>query len=141
MRKILLVAGVIFGMGLSQATFADSAAKKPTQCPSVASIQAVGIKDHTQEVAEGSGIWYSSNISEKYDTQDSWTFLIGKIKADSEEEAYDKATKGLQSLQFYDGPKKGPAGRWVCRYVSTEGYVAVAANPPIMNDKAMLLNH
>lgn len=135
MKKYLIASLLPLALFLTNATFA-ALTPEPQVCPSEAAIKAVGVSRNT--VQDDDGLWLTGRRNQKYGTQDSWTFVIGKIPASTASEAYDKAAVAMPSLSFQFGPLNGPLGKWVCYYSTAQGYTAVAANPPIADSARMM---
>lgn len=99
------------------------ATSKPTQCPSVAAIQAVGVDstgfiDWTWEAA--------TSEDHPYDTDHSWFFSINHECSlfDSCKEPTNllaKANAALTSLKFVEGPIQ-EGNSWACHYSVNDDY-------------------
>ena len=113
-------------LSLSQISFSDPA--KPNNCPTVTALQAVGINFMHQD----GDIWYGSVASVNYDTNETWSFVIGEFKATQENDALVKANKALSSLTLTQGPlpfNMNGKDSWVCLYKDQSGHLASAVTP------------
>jgi len=101
---------------------------KPEKCPSVSSIQSVGVNS-----AEGSGgMWDAFQKKANYDTTDEWSFFIGVFSASDADDALNQARNSLTTLTFTDGPHQLPVpGGWICMYQDNATHLAVAGTPPM----------
>ena len=104
---------------------------KPKKCPTAASIQAEGLSNELV-VQDSDGTWVVGLMQSDYGTKYSWTFVVGKIEADDENDAFDKATASLSSLAFARGPIAiSQISKWGCAYTNDENYPAVAVSPSL----------
>ena len=100
-----------FAILVSQASFATMP-PKPAKCPDASAIRSVGIELVQRD---NDGTWVGGVQANKYQTNDLWTFIVGKIPANNETDARTKALKSLNSLRFIQGPFANPQYNvWVC---------------------------
>jgi hypothetical protein len=102
---------------------------KPAKCPGASSIASFGV-----DVVESDkdGTWVAGVLSNNYDTQNAWTFALGKISARNANEARDKAMDSLGSLSFRYGPVAVEQYNvWACLYGTAEGYMGVTITPQL----------
>lgn len=131
--KKQIFAATALGLCLSLTQIAQAApTPEPQVCPSVAAIQAIGVSRNV--VQDNDGLWMAGRRDQKYNTNNDWTFILGKIPAPTASSAYNRAVVALQSLNFQLGPLNGPLGKWICWYSTSQGFTAVAINPPIANN-------
>lgn len=103
----------------------------PITCPSVDSIQQVGVSNLNQV---GSKQWIARQNSSTYFTTQLWTFMIGRINAQNTNEALTIANRSLNHLEIleayilssFDPPI------YVCDYRSDE-MTAIAFTPSDTN--------
>ncbi len=101
----------------------------PEKCPGESAIAAVGIESVANIVGS---IWAAGVMSNNYDTTDAWSFAVAGIYASDEDEAREKATESLSSLQYVAGPISIPiVDAWGCLYQTSQGYQAVTITPPL----------
>jgi len=115
MKKIITVLTVLSALNVTGIATANAA----SSCPSVQAITAVGIKDGFYN---GEQSWVVGAMDNSYDTKVKWSFVI-QVKANNKNEAMDKATKSLKTMQYKMGPMnldnlKG------CIYKTDIGYAA-----------------
>jgi hypothetical protein len=80
----------------------------------------------------GDGSWAVGLMQNKYDTNDSWTFIIGRIGARNKNEAFEKAKAALASLTFNQGPVLATQiNRWECGYSNSAGFIAITVTPDL----------
>lgn len=105
---------------------------KPTSCPSLASIKAVGIQHvERKKVGEGWIAWSKNG----YSTDEKWFFSILKVSGPNKNKAMNEARNKLNDLVTVYGPEKVEPGKWGCLYFSPNGHMedmASAFTPPIM---------
>jgi hypothetical protein len=100
---------------------------KPEKCPGATTFQNVAF-DAAQK--DNQGNWVAGVMSNKYDTKDTWTFVVAKIKATSESDAIAKATASLKTVKFIYGPLPNEEYNiWGCVYSTAAGYPAVSVTP------------
>lgn len=116
---------------LAAATTANALPGKPAKCPAVNSLIIGGVS--RQVVEKGSdGFWAAGIRKNKYDTKETWTFVIGRILASDANDAYTKAAGSLNSLSFIQGPVYvAQTGKWTCYYNTAPGYLGVTVSPSI----------
>jgi len=106
---------------------AHASAVAPTQCPSVAAIQSTKF---WIEKERGDEDFYAIQENKNYDSTEptsEWTFYLRRIKAASLEQAYHNANLALDTLNFKNGPSRGPfRGSYLCNYEVGFGYSAYA---------------
>lgn len=141
MKKNLLIAtSFVLASLFNSIASAAMQGPEPQICPSVASIRAVGVSRVVFQ--DNELFWVAGRRDQKYGTPNDWTFLIGRIVAANIDDAYQKATLGLNSLKLEIGPVTGPVGKWVCFYSTSQGYPAAAINPNIASNQfSLVLNH
>lgn len=132
MKKIAFIIPFSFAL-LNTVSYANEISK-PEKCPSAAAIQAVGLNKAWVQKDKESGSWLAFRLDELYDTNDHWTFAVGKIPASDADDAFLKATEGLKSLKQILGPIPYVQGKWMCGYFTQENYVAVAVTPAVGYD-------
>lgn len=104
---------------------------KPVKCPSEDAIRAGGLSKEVVE-QDKDGTWLVALIKSKYDTKDSWSFVVGKIPATDRAEAYRKAVASLATVTFKQGPLPvTQIKRWACMYGTSQNYIAVAVTPDL----------
>ena len=118
--------GIMFLLGICLVSISHAI---PSNCPSVAQIQSVGLSVNL--VRDNNGKWYAGRTAEHYGTLELWTFVIGQISAANSAGALDEAYEGLSTLVYKFGPVKGPANKWGCIYDNDQGYVSGAITPPV----------
>lgn len=102
---------------------------RPDRCPLADQIRSAGLEKNITE-QDSDGLWAVARMKASYGTKAEWTFVVGKIAAGGPDDAFNKATASLGSLQFLNGPQYFPQiSRWVCKYSTTAGYAAVAVTP------------
>ena len=121
----------VLASALLAATTAYASPAKPAVCPEASAIKAGGV-ELAQKAQDGT--WVAAVISNKYSTKDSWTFVIGKIKATDEDDATTKALAAMKSLKFTQGPfpvkVQGYEG-WACAFTDNKNYPAVTVTPAL----------
>lgn len=99
MKNKLLILAVSASLLLLSITSQSAILKsKPEKCPSVSSIIAMGIDVEPY----GDEIWYARKTN-RYDTNEEWSFLFPVIAKDSED-ALTHARALLSTLSFDEGP-------------------------------------
>ncbi|KTC85438.1 DUF4949 domain-containing protein [Legionella drozanskii] len=124
MTAKIISAALLFS--LSQISF--SAPEKPNNCPTVAALQGVGINFMHKD----GDIWYGSVASVNFDTNETWSLVIGEFKAKHEKDAQAKANEALSSLTLTQGPlpfNMNGKDSWVCLYKDQSGHLASAVTP------------
>lgn len=102
---------------------------KPAMCPDASALQGVSL-DVVQRDKDGT--WAGAVISNKYNTTDKWTFVIGKIPASDEGEARTKAADAMTSLKFDMGPVAVQQFNvWACLYSNAKNYPAITITPAL----------
>ena len=125
MKTKLILAATL----LAFSTLAQAMPVKPAKCPSPASLAANGLNRNTVAL-DRDGLWAVGMMKNKYDTRDPWTFVIGRIRANNADDAFQKATANLSSLSFQVGPiAVERINRWGCGYNTAAGYTASAFTP------------
>ncbi|KTD52621.1 hemin binding protein [Legionella quinlivanii] len=116
-----------FSLALLVSSSAFAFNESPEKCPSVESLQAIGISDAI-DIDLG---WVGLNWSNYYDTQDKWTFgiYVGQVKG--KEVAIKKGNRLIKSIKSSGGPT--PDGYlWACEYQNPQGQpIAMAITPPV----------
>lgn len=116
-KKIAVISLFCATVNLAYAT------SKPSQCPSVAAIQAYGV-DTTGSI---DWTWIASiNEDQPYDTDHSWFYSMNhecSMFESCEEPAnfLAKANTALTSLKFVEGPVKD-GNSWICYYSVKDDY-------------------
>jgi hypothetical protein len=106
---------------------ANAMPPKPAKCPDPSAIANVGF-DVVEK--DNQGTWVAGVMSNPFNTQDNWTFVVGKIKATSQSDARAKATASLKTLKFIQGPIAiEQYNVWGCAYGTAVGYPAVSITP------------
>ena len=137
MKRLIIAASIL---ALSAA--AHALPSKPAKCPSVDSIRAVGLSTDAVEQDRNDGTWAVGFWRSKYDTVDSWSFIIGKIPARNNIEAYEKAKAALASISFKSGPvAAAQINRWMCGYNNNANFVAVSVTPDLRSGKLNSVTH
>lgn len=99
---------------------------KPEQCPSVASLKAVGIQ--LNEVFETYiGRWETRTVN-KFNTNNYWYFDIARIHANDQNEAHQKANDTLSTMILTSGEPKWyppPVDHWMCEYFAWPLYIVI----------------
>ncbi len=112
---------------------AVNCAASELECPQVMAIQKVGLNQVNLDAKHS---WTASyQPFHQYDTNEKWTFIIGNDgpnnKAATKDEAMSKASTGLQTLSYLQGPIYG-GGFKICHYATKlKGVEAAAITPPI----------
>src|SRR5580700_11144562 len=99
MKKYFIATSLSLALMGSQSSFAMP--PKPAKCPSINALQSASLEAAGQEE---NGSWDVGTLHNNYDTNDAWTFMMGKIVANSEQDALKEATASLKSLTFQAGP-------------------------------------
>lgn len=123
--KLIFTASLL---AFSVSTLAGMPAK-PKKCPTAANISSTEL---TRDVVvqDQDGSWVVGVMSNAYGTKNNWTFVIGKIEADDEDDAFNKASASLSSLSLMRGPIAiQQISKWGCAYGNDENYPAVAVTP------------
>ncbi|MBI2786298.1 MAG: hypothetical protein HYX60_08355 [Legionella longbeachae] len=84
------------------------------------------------EIIKEDGNWYGAVKSNKYDTTDAWTFVIGAFRANDENDAKQKALRAVNSLTFLRGPEGLDVNgqeSWICLYNDRSGHRAATITP------------
>lgn len=116
---------------LALATTANALPNKPAKCPGVGSLIIGGLSRQSVEKA-ADGLWAVGLRKNKYDTKDTWTFVVGRIIASDANDAYTKAAGSLNSLSLIQGPiYVAQTGKWTCYFNTAPGYLAVTVSPSI----------
>lgn len=103
-------------------------AAKPEHCPGVSAINAV--KYRQSNVKEDKDAWTMSSGIRQFDTKEAWMLILYGIKAENQQEAFDKGLASLKSLTYQQGPEEVMLDAWACTYRTNEGYVAIAMTLP-----------
>lgn len=123
---------------LSQFGFAANTTK-PTSCPSVPALQAIGSIDTVKENDQ----WYGAVKSNNFGTQDQWTFAIGSFSATDENDAKQQALNAISSLTFITGPvafNVEGQDRWVCLYKDSSGHTAGTITPVMPTFRSWIIH-
>lgn len=104
---------------------------KPDKCPIAAAIQAAGLNEEV--IIQGpDGKWVTGMMQNRYDTHNSWSFIVGNITAANPQDAFNKAIASLSTLNFQQGPDISRRLRkWVCTYSNQTGYKTIAVTPDL----------
>lgn len=123
MKKISMIGSVILLSLFYQNV--QAIPQKPDQCPSVNAIKARGLDLVDLEI-DG---WVAGVLSEQYDSNVPFTFVIGFMRAKKAEDAKSMALDALPNLVFENGPTYDELTKhWVCNYHAL-GYRAEAWTP------------
>ena len=114
MKKILLC--TLAALSVTPITWAQQ--PRPEGCPSINAIQTVGF-----DSAGKDNDHYSVCQTSNYDTSNKWTFVIWRVNASSQYEAYSKAIAALATLSGSPEPEY-LNGHFVCRYNIGDAYTA-----------------
>lgn len=124
--KIKIISALFF-YTFSQFSFADLAGK-PENCPSVASLQSVGVSQFLNQA----GQWFGVVKSDSFDTNNKWTVVYGPYKAENEEDMNEQIADTLENLIFKMGPIPGHINNsWICAYQDDSRHVAAAITPEL----------
>lgn len=127
MKKQFLTAFSIIMMSTSVYATPAGAGK----CPGVAAINAAGLSTNAIE-RDANGLWAVAMMKHKYDTNVTWTFVVGNIMATDAADAHRKATASLTSLNYVKGPYPVPnINKWACAYSTGPGYPARSVTPAL----------
>ena len=137
--KLLSAALVIL---IAQTSLAVSR-NEPYTCPSVGAIKNIGISNISKDDDLPSNEWIGVELSNRYGTNDYWTFAIGGFEGKDRSEILAKANAAIVTLTFEGGPylsMRGEDTEWVCEYASKAGSakLAVAITPPLNLNAAEL---
>ena len=115
----------------------------PYTCPSVDTIKNIGISNTSKDDDLPSNEWIGVELSNRYGTNDYWTFAIGGFEGKDRSEILAKANAAISTLTFEGGPylsMRGEDTEWVCEYASKDGSAkfAVAITPPLKLNTAEL---
>ncbi|HTM63242.1 MAG TPA: hypothetical protein VL360_01925 [Gammaproteobacteria bacterium] len=130
MKKLLLASVAILA---AQAGFAAS--QEPTSCPTVASIQNIGVSSAWQDTEKGT--WVGVEWKNSFNTDFDWTFGIGEFYSDKGDakDVIEQANKALPNLTAASAPMKGRDEKgnlvWVCYYSGVRGIYGMAITPAI----------
>lgn len=126
MQLIKYINVFILSLLLSQG--AHALPPKPDHCPSIEAIVARGV-DVAGQQYDG---WAAGVLSENYDTDLPFTFVVGFFQVQDEESAKAKAKQVLPHLVFQEGPFYNELSDiWLCNYNTGTpfGYIASAWTP------------
>lgn len=112
---------------ITPAINAQSSFKK---CPDVSVIQGAASNFTVKKYDENYNVWYAYQ-NNKFDTKDTWTFMIAEVHAKNEYEARKKFMVSLVGLRFVKGAN-GENGSVLCYYNAVDGLKATAETPPII---------
>lgn len=127
MKKYFLASTLLLTFFILSTSFALT--NKPKKCPSETALKNSHFNFATPQGEKG---WVVADLQNKYDTDDSWTFLMFDIKGESEEEAIKIARNDVKNLTFSEGPiEYAQKDRWACIYQSTAGNYAASFTPLI----------
>lgn len=108
----------------------------PRKCPDVKLIRQVGINNRLFK--DSNGLWYGGRSSQYYNTNQHWTFIIGNISADDNDEAHRYANAALKTIRLDRGPMQGrDRNEYVCLYMNHLDYLALTVTPPLKQDDRM----
>jgi len=134
MKKSVVLMGMLSAMLLTSAH--ANFLKKPSKCPTMASIKQVGIQHARQSEVGSDWVAWSNN---NYNTNDLWMFIIISIEAKNESNALQKAQKMLPKFQHVGGPPIPEDDAYSCLYTTPmpqEKY-AIAITPPLITSTLM----
>ena len=120
LRKLLSIAV----LAVSLPAFAE----KPEHCPGVNAINA--IKYRLSNVKNENGTWTMTSGIRQFDTKEAWMLNVYGIKAENQNEAFEKALTSIKSLTYLQGPEEEMFNTWSCAYRTNDGYVAIAMTLP-----------
>jgi hypothetical protein len=124
--KLKLIASIV-STALLTVSAAHAMPAKPDKCPGANSLQSISFEAVEQD---NDGTWAAGVMGNNYDTKDRWTFVIGKIQANSESDAKAKAVEAAKSLKFRQGPLPiEQYGVWACVYSNAKNYPAITVTP------------
>lgn len=126
MKKLLLIPLLLLSFN------ADAyPPQPPKKCPSADEI-AKTTKTIIVTTPDPFGLWTVAFANNTYDTENTWTFVAGKMDAEDADDAQKKALQILNSLVFSDGPAQIPRmKRWRCTYSNDSNYVTVTTTPSL----------
>ena len=128
--KLTISTALLVGL-LTQPALASHQSPAPQACPNVTAIQSAGVNMARLSSMFG---WMVYNMKDNLGTPEQWSFVmyLGGA-ANDETDAIAKATVGLKTLAFVEGP--APADndhyRWSCVYRTDPGFYAGAVTPPV----------
>lgn len=102
-----------------------NAGSKPAKCPSIESIQAVGLGDVLPD-PYGWGLWTGTQTS-NYDTNEKWEYIITFTAALDENEAREIFTNAMKTLKLLQGPVISESGSWNCSYAMQSKRIRASA--------------
>lgn len=128
--KIILASAALVA---AQTVFAAS--QEPASCPTIASIQSVGVSSTYHEPEKGT--WIGVEWKNKFNTDFEWTFGVGEFDSDDGDvnKILEQANKAISRLSAGAGPMQGkdengkPA--WVCYYQGRHEIYAMAITPAV----------
>ncbi|WP_419419488.1 DUF4949 domain-containing protein [Legionella sp. D16C41] len=107
---------------------------KPTTCPSVEALAAIGVSDAISVTENDAGSWVAYQPSNSFETTNKWTLIVTSIEATNARDAINQANKALPSLNLIAGPEEVKGG-WGCVYASNDySLIADAITPPLLGD-------
>ena len=104
----LRLTGILIMSFIATCVFAN----KPTVCPSTSSIKETGLSNVEQINTVPQYAAYHISL---FNTEETWTFVIFPINADSKEQALYKGNQLLPTLSGNPSPEGGD-GTWFCDY-------------------------
>lgn len=109
--------------GLALFCSSVTAAPDPEVCPSAAAIKAEGVSYAYNLMLD---LYLTTNGSQ-YDTDKSWEFAIGIIRADDEDRALAQGNQVISTLSGQPLPQEIEPGTWACIYhIADNDYLAAA---------------
>lgn len=105
-RLMVLMSALIW------ANFSFANHSQPDACPSINSIQSIGLS-MSSEISQGVYLAYNLN---HYNSSSNWVFIIGPIMAEDEERAIVEGNKSLSLLSGNPAPVDDGDGNWFCEY-------------------------
>lgn len=105
-----IIATIIGTLVLAGSAFA--AEQSPKSCPALSAIRAEGMSNAIELVE---GIYLTYNLS-YYDTTTNWGFIIGPVKANTDERALRQSNKLLTIMTGSPKPEEDNEGNWICEY-------------------------
>ena len=122
--KIAALAGALL--------FAQSSFAGPLACPDVDLIKSEGVK------AVGALKHFVGFQSHKYDTDNWWSFAVGPVYSETEEDAQTALEELLTNLVGTPNPMQSDIGSWVCHYeTNMPKTYAIAIWNPMGQDEAI----
>ena len=120
---------------IAQSSLAASG-NDPFTCPSVDTLKSIGVSSISKDDDLPSNEWLGVELSNRYGTNDYWTFAIGGFEGKDRSEILAKANAAISTLTLEGGPflsRRGENTEWVCDYASSDGSAkfAVAITPPL----------